>query len=106
MKAYPDNTISAFAVKLAQEIDLGTECYEMAHCEFWCPPPKFGTQKPHAVFLRYERLNLLRLHSPSVCKSLQGSLFKDIYSPTAFCNEVVQLTAFCNEVFGNLYSYR
>ena len=49
MKAYPDNTISAFTVQLAHEIDLAADSWEVALCEL-CPPPKAGTQKPHAIF--------------------------------------------------------
>jgi len=49
MKAYPDITIS-FTVQLAHEIDLAGAGWEVAICEFSCPPPKVGTQKPHAVF--------------------------------------------------------
>ena len=35
--------------------------------------------------------------------SLEVSLFKDIYSPTAFRNEVIHSTAYWNEVFEYLY---
>ena len=34
MKAYPDNTIPAFTVQPAHEIDLGTDSWEVAICEF------------------------------------------------------------------------
>jgi hypothetical protein len=50
MKAYPANTISSFAVQLADEIDLAGDKWEVALCEFSCPPPKVSSQKPHAVF--------------------------------------------------------
>jgi len=36
-KAYPDNTISAFTVQVAYEIDLGTDTWEVALCEFLRP---------------------------------------------------------------------
>ena len=50
IKAYPDYTISAFTVQLAHEIDLDTDSWKMVLCEYSCPPPKVGTQKPHVVF--------------------------------------------------------
>ena len=50
MKAYPDNTISAFTVQLVHEIDLAGDSWEVALCDFACPPPKVGGQNPHAVF--------------------------------------------------------
>jgi len=50
MKAYPDNTIYPFRYQLAHEIDLGTDSWEVALCEFSCLPPKVGTQNPHSVF--------------------------------------------------------
>ena len=50
MKAYPDNKISSFTVQLPNEMDLAGDSWEVAHCEFTCPPPIVGTQKPHVVF--------------------------------------------------------
>ena len=49
MNVYPDNTIGAFTVHLAHEIDLGTDRWEVAICEFLCPPPSVGNIKPHVV---------------------------------------------------------
>jgi len=50
MKAYPANMLSSFTVQLAHEIDLAVDSWEVALCEFSCPPPKVGSQKPTAVF--------------------------------------------------------
>ena len=59
MKAYADNTISAFTVQLARDIDLGTDSCEVAICEFSCLSPNIGNLKLPRGFLRYERLDLL-----------------------------------------------
>ena len=37
MNAYPNNTIAAFTVQLAHEIDLGTDRWEVGLCEFVFP---------------------------------------------------------------------
>jgi hypothetical protein len=49
MKAYPANTTSSFTVQLALEIDLASDSWEVALCEFSFPPPKEDSQKPPAV---------------------------------------------------------
>jgi len=50
MKAYPNNLIVAFAVQLAHEIVLsGKDAWEVALCDFCCPPPKRGTIAAHVV---------------------------------------------------------
>jgi hypothetical protein len=46
MKAYPVNTILAFTVQIAHEIYLASDSWEVARCEFSCPPLKVGSQKP------------------------------------------------------------
>ena len=104
MKAYPDNTISAFTVQLAHEIYLGTASWEMAHCEFSCPPPKVGTQKPHAVFYDKNAFIYCDLIAPWFVNHSKVRCLRTFIPPTAFCNEVVHPTAFCNEVFKNLYN--
>ena len=49
MKAYSNNMIATFAVKLAHETDLGTDRWEMAIYEFSCPTPSVDNIKPHVV---------------------------------------------------------
>ena len=46
MNAYHNNAIAAFTVQLAHGIDLGTHRWQVALCEFSCPPP---TIKPHLL---------------------------------------------------------
>ena len=48
-KAYPNSTIDAFTVQLAHEINLGTDRWEVATCEFSCPPPSVDNIEPHVV---------------------------------------------------------
>ena len=50
MKAYPNNSISAFRVQPAHEIVLSRKvAWEVALCEFSCPPPKTDTIAAHVV---------------------------------------------------------
>jgi hypothetical protein len=102
MKAYPD-TFSALTVQLPHEIHLGTDSWEMALCEFSCPTPKVGTQKPYAVFYDKNALIYCDLIAPQFVSHFKVRCLRTFIPPTAFCNEVVQPTAFCNEVFENLY---
>ena len=103
MKAYPANTISSFTVQLAHEIDLVGDSWELALCEFSCPPPKVDSQKPHAVFYDTNALIYCDLIAPQFVSHSKVRCLRTFIPPTAFCNEVVQPTAFCNEVFENLY---
>ena len=81
MKFYPDNTILAFTVQLAHEIDLAGARWEVSLCEFSYPPPKVGTQKPHALLYDTNALIHCELIATQFVKSRQDSLFKNIYSP-------------------------
>jgi len=103
MKAYPDNSISAFTIQLAHQIVLGTDSWKMALCEFSCPPPKVGTQTPNAVFYDTNALIYCDVIAPQFVSHSKVRCLRTFISPTAYCNEVVHPTAFCNEVFENLY---
>lgn len=48
-KAYQNNTIAAFAVELAHEVDLSTDRWEVELCEFLYPPSNVGTLSPNVV---------------------------------------------------------
>ena len=95
MKAYSDNTISAFTVQLAREIDLAGTAGR------W--PPKVDSQKPHAVFYDTNALIYCDLIAPQFVSHSKVPCLRTFIPPTAFCNEVVQPTAFYNKVFENLY---
>ena len=103
MKAYPDKTISAFMVQLAHEIDLGTYSWELALCEFSCPPPNVGTLKHHSVFYDTNALIYCDLITPQFVSHSKVRCLRIYNPPTAFCNEDIHPIAFCNEVFENLY---
>jgi len=66
LKAYPNNTISSFTVQLAHEIDLAVDSWEVALCEFMCPPPKAGSKKQRAVFYDTNGLIYCNLIAPSL----------------------------------------
>ena len=103
MKTYPDNTISSYTVQLAHEIDLAADSWEVALCEFSCPPPKVVSQKPHAVFYNTNGLIYCDLIAPQFVIQSNVRCLRTFIPPTAFCNEFVHPTAICNEVFENLY---
>ena len=64
MKAHAANMISSFTVQLAHEIDLAGDSWKVALCEFSCPLPKVGSQKPHAVFYEKNALICCELIAP------------------------------------------
>jgi hypothetical protein len=96
MKDHLDHTISAFTVQLAHEIDLAADSWEVALCEFSCPPPKVGTHKPHAVFydtnalIYYDLIDLQFVcHSKVRClRTFILPMAYEVIHPTAFCNEI------------------
>ena len=96
MKAYPDNTISAFTVQLAHDIDLGTVRWEMVLCEFSCPQAKVGIQEPHAVFFDTSALIYCELIAPQFVSHSKISCLRRFIPSTAFWNVVVHPKAFCN----------
>ena len=103
MKYHPDNTISAFTVQLAHEIDLTDASCEVALCEFSCQPFKVGSQKPHAVFYDTNALIYCDLRVPQFVSHCKDRCLRTFIPTKAFCNEVVHPKAFCNEVFQNLF---
>jgi hypothetical protein len=106
MKAYPDNTISAFTMQLAHALDLAAVSWEGALCEFSCSPPKVGTQKPHAVFYDTNALIYCELITPQFVSHSKIRCLRTFIPHTPFCNEIVQPTAFCKELFEYLYYVR
>jgi len=64
-------------VQLAYEIWV--DSWEVEICEFSCPPPSAGNIKPHVVVGDTNALIYRDLITP-VCKSIEVSLFKDIYT--------------------------
>ena len=103
MKAYPDNTISSFTVQLAHEIGLAGDSWEVELCEFSCPAPTVGSQKPHAVFYDTNVLIYCDLIAPHFVSHSMVRCLRIFIPPTTFYKEDVQPTAFCNELFENLY---
>ena len=55
--------------------------WEIALCELWCPPPKVGTQKPHAVFYDTNPLIYWDFIAPRFLSHSKFRCLKDIYSP-------------------------
>ena len=103
MKAYPDKRFSAFTVQMAHEIDRSTNSWEMALCDFSCPPPKVSTQKPHAVFYDTNALIYCDLIAPQFVSHSKVRCLRKFILPKAFFTKVVHPTAFYKEVFENLY---
>ena len=90
MKAYPNNTIGAFTVQLAHELDLITVKWEVAICEFSCSPPSVGTVKSH-VFVGYTNASFYcDLISPKLVNHLKVRCLRTFSHPTAFCNLVFE----------------
>ena len=96
MKAYSDNTTSTFTVQLVYEIDLTGASWEVALCEFSYPPPKLGTQKPHAVFYDRNALIYCDLIAPQFVSHSKVRCLRTFILPMAY--EVIHPTAFCNEI--------
>ena len=90
-------------MQLAHKIDLAGASWEVALCEFSCPPPKVGSQKPHAVFYDTNALIYYDLIASQFVSHSKVRCLRTFIPPTAFCNEAVHPKAFCNEVFENLY---
>jgi len=105
MEAYPANTISSFTVQLAHDIhvDLAGDSLEVALCEFSCPPPNVGSQKPPAVLYDTNAIIYCYLIASQFVSYSKFRCLRTFIPPTAFCNKVIEPTAFCNEVFENLY---
>jgi len=94
-KAYPDNTIGAFTVQLAHELDLGTNRWEVAICEFSCPPPKVDTIKSHVVVGDTHTLIYCDLITPQFVSHLKARCLRTFIHPTALCNQVFKTCITC-----------
>ena len=90
MKANPDNMISAFTVHHAHEIDLAGDIWEVAHREYSFPPPKVGTQKPHAVSFDTNALIYCDLIAPQFVNHSKVRCLRTFIPSTPFCNEVFE----------------
>ena len=92
-KVIPDNTIASFIVQLAHEIDLRTDRWEVAICEFSCPPPCVGNIKLHVVLGDTNALIYCDLITPRFVNQLNVRCLRTF----------IHTTASCNQVFENLY---
>ena len=90
MKAYPNSTIGAFTVLLADEKDLGTDRWVVAIYEFSCPPPTVGTITPHVVIVNTNVLIYCDLIIPQFVGQLKVRCLRTFIYPTVFCNHVFE----------------
>ena len=91
MKAYPNNSIAAFTVQLAHEIVLSVkDAWEVAVCEFSCPPPKTGTIAAHVVIGTTNAIFYCNLICPQFVGSKKVRCLRTFIHPSVYCNLVFE----------------
>jgi len=90
MKAYPNNTIAAFTVQLAHEIDLDIDRWTVALCEFSCPPPNVGSLKSHEVVGDTNAMIYFNFKTPQIVSHLKVRCLRIFIHPTVFCNHIFE----------------
>ena len=89
-KIYRKNKLSAFTVKLARRIDLGSsENWEVGTCELSCPPPNLGTIRPLHVVGETNVFIYCNLISPqfvgdNIARCLRTFIFPSIHCQRTF----------------------
>jgi hypothetical protein len=80
-KPYNSNTLKAFRVHAAQQIDLGlTDKWEVGVCELTCHPPRTGTFRGISVVCETNALIFCDLITQQLM-GIQYVLFSYVYSP-------------------------
>ena len=91
MKAYPNNSISAFRVQPAHEIVLSRKvAWEVALCEFSCPPPKTDTIAAHVVIGTTKAKVYFNLICPQFVGSKKVRCLRTFIYPMVYCNLVFE----------------
>ena len=84
-----DNKLSAFTVKLAQPIDLGShKNWEVGVCEISCPPPVVGTGLPLTTIGETHSLVYCNVISPQFIGDDLVRCLRSFIFPTTHCHHV------------------
>ena len=80
----------ARSAECVHEIDMSTGMWEVAICEFSCPPPTVGNIKPPMVVGDTNALIYCDLITSQFVSQLKVRCLRTFIHPAVFCNQIFE----------------